>query len=253
MKIAVYSALYGQRDPINPDCLGQHHDCDRFLFTDNPDLRIDGVTVIHDPLNGLDVNRASRRQKLRPARYFPDHDWSIYLDNNASLLADPVELVGRLAENPKTGFAAYRHFLRDCAYEEAKACLLARRDTADRIKTQMAFYKQEGFPEHNGLFTGPFLIRRHDSPEWAAFGEHWFEQVLTHSRRDQLSCNYVAWKMGLELTYLDGDLRESPLVQWPAILLSNRQKDAVAHKSRLPVMKHKAKARLKRALGLKKP
>lgn len=253
MKIAIYSALYGERDPINPDCLGHRHDCDRFLFTDNPDLRIDGVTVIHDPLNGLDAPRASRRQKLRPARYFPDYDWSIYLDNNASLLADPVALVRSVAADPATGFAAFPHFLRDCAYEEAKACLLGRRDSAERIKTQMAFYKEEGFPVHHGLFTGPFLIRRHDRPDWAAFGEHWFEQVLTHSRRDQLSCNYMAWKMGLTLTYLPGDLRDNPLVKWPAINLADRKKDNLPPKSRLPVLKYKAKQRVKKALGLNKP
>lgn len=252
MKIAVYSAFYGNRDPLNPDCLGGHHDCDRFLFTDDPEVRLDGVTVIHDPLNGLDANRASRRQKLRPARYFPHYDWSIYLDNNATLLADPADLVNRLAETPGTGFAAFRHFLRDCVYEEAQACLLARRDSAERIETQMAFYRQEGFPAHGGLFAGPFLIRRHDRPDWAAHGEHWFEQVLTHSRRDQLSCNYVAWKLGLEPTYLEGDLRDNPLVRWPAIDLTRRQKDSVSAGSRGAHLKHKARTRLRQAFGLGK-
>jgi hypothetical protein len=252
MKIAIYSALYGRRDPLNPDCLGQGHGCDRFLFTDNPDLELDGVTVIHDPLNGLDTNRASRRQKLRPARYFPDYDWSIYLDNNASLLADPVALVQSIAEDPATGFAAFRHFLRDCAYDESAACIRGRRDAPDRIKAQMAFYKEEGFPAHNGLVTGPFLIRRHGNTDWDAFGEHWFEQVLTHSRRDQLSCNYVAWKMGLKPTYLEGDLRDNPLVKWPAFNLMDRKKDNIPP-TRTQRFKYKAKQRVKTALGLKKP
>lgn len=249
MKIAVYSALYGARDPLNPACLGDHHGCDRFVFTDNPDLRVEGARVIHDPLNGLDVNRASRRQKLRPERYLPDYDWSIYLDNNATLLADPAELIGELARDETAGFFAFRHFLRDCIYEEAEACLLARRDAPDRIKGQMAAYRAEGYPAHQGMLAGPFLIRRHGLPAWQAFGEHWFEQVLTHSRRDQLSGNFVAWKLGLDLRYLEEDLQDNPLVKWPAIPLSARRKDNLPPQGRLPVLKHRTRRLIRRALG----
>ena len=81
LRIVVYSALYGTRDPLNPECFGAAEYVDRVIFTDNPDLVVPGSRVVVDPVDGLDANRASRRAKLMPHRYFPDHDWSVYLDN----------------------------------------------------------------------------------------------------------------------------------------------------------------------------
>lgn len=246
MKIAVYSAFYGDRDPLNPDCLGDGAGYDRFLFTDDPGLQLPGVTVRVEPARGLDLPRASRRQKLRPARYFPDHDWSLYLDNTASLRGDPRALIERLARDGDAAFFAFPHFLRDCAYEEAEACLRGQRDSARRITEQMAAYEAAGYPRHAGLIAGTVLIRRHDRAEWNAHAEHWYEQVLTHSRRDQLSCNFTAWQMGLRIRYLEGDLRDTPLVLWPAIDARARRADTEGPKPLRRVLKGRLSRKLRK-------
>ena len=61
MSLVLYSALYGQAEPVNETVFGGFDGCRRVVFTDNPDLRLTGVEVIHDPLDGLDPARASRR------------------------------------------------------------------------------------------------------------------------------------------------------------------------------------------------
>lgn len=231
MRLAVYSALYGNRDPLNPDCMGDGAGYDRFLFTDRIAGQgltglATGIGTVQDPLMGLDAPRASRRAKLMPHRYFPEYDWSLYLDNTARLLCDPVALVtGLAAQEPAQGFFCFSHAERDCAYDEADACLRARRDDPARIRSQIGFYRAEGYPAHQGLIQGTVLIRRHGARDWATLGERWFEQILVHSRRDQLSFGYVAWKMGLQPSLLPGTLLANDIAAWPVLLPNQRHSD----------------------------
>lgn len=232
MRIVVYTALFGTREPLNPRCFDAAGSAERVIFTDNPDVEMPGATVIVDPLDGLDSNRASRRAKLMPHRFFPDHDWSIYLDNNATLLAAPEDIVGDVEGDENRAFFAFRHWLRNCAYDEADACIWALRDDPSVIASQMEFYRREGFPAKAGLVAGPFLVRRHNDPGVVRLGERWFEQVLRYSRRDQLSCNYVAWKTGVPISYFDGVLPDKSnwRVKWPAMKLEARQPDNLFRK-----------------------
>lgn len=47
--------------------------------------------------------------------------------------------------------------------------------------------------------------------------EHWFEQVLAYSYRDQLSLNPVAWLHGFFLTYIESDFLSYEFLDWPVI------------------------------------
>jgi hypothetical protein len=64
-------------------------------------------------------------------------------------------------------------------------------------------YRQQGYPEHNGLVEDNFLMRRHNEPEMIRFAEEWWKNVLEFSRRDQLSFNYVAWKLGTDFEIIN--------------------------------------------------
>jgi hypothetical protein len=228
----VYSSFFGTREPLNPRCFDAAGSINRVVFTDNPELVVEGATTVLDPLDGLDAHRASRRAKLMPHRYFPDHDWSIYLDNNATLLCDPAKIIAEVQSQQDHVFFAFRHWLRDCVYEEADACIWALRDDPTVIQAQMDFYRSQGMPRKNGLIAGSFLVRRHNDPAAIRLGERWFEQVLRHSRRDQLSCNFAAWKTGAQISYFDGLLPDeaNPFVKWPAMKLAKRQPDNMFQK-----------------------
>ncbi len=197
MTLVLYSAHYGQADPINPDVFGGYDTCRRVLFTDRTDVTLPGVEVIHDPLDGLDPARASRRAKLRPHLYFPDADWSIWIDNKSRLKRDPVEILAALRAQSGTGFFAFPHFRRDCVYQEGQTVRELGLDDHRIILERMRTYRAGGMPEHFGLIEGHFITRRHHDPDLIRFGERWFEHVLRHSRRDQISFPYLAWKLGL--------------------------------------------------------
>lgn len=203
MNLVVYSAHYGSADPLNPDVFGGFDTCRRVLFTDRDGVSLPGVEVIRDPLDGLDPARASRRGKLRPHHYFPDAEWSLWLDNKSRLKRDPVEVLAAVRAQSDADFLAFRHFRRDCVYQELQTCRENGLDDGRILKERERTYRAEGMPEHAGLIEGHFLLRRHNAPDVARFGERWFEHVLRFSRRDQISFPYLVWRLGLRYEAID--------------------------------------------------
>jgi len=214
--ITLYSSFYGQPEPFNPDIFGSArglYNC--VLFTDDQNLHVpDGISVVVDRLVGLDPNRSSRRAKLMPHRYLAETDWSIYIDNNMQILADPKCLIETLKGRREFLFAT-KHPSRECAYAEADACISAKKDDPKTIQYQMQVYRDHGFPENNGLIHCGFLVRRHNQPGFPEFGDHWFEHVLAYSRRDQLSVEFIAWKLGIKIGCLAESHNQKPLFDWP--------------------------------------
>lgn len=251
MRIVVYSALYGEREPLNPLCMGDGKlngpGYDRVLFTDRAGVDLPGVEIRQDTLTGLDPARASRRAKLRPQNYFPDHDWTLYIDNNAALTADPHAIVATLGTSAETGgFFALPHPLRRCLYQEAESCLLAGREEPEIIRRQMEVYRMAGYPADAGLTAGMFLLRRGNRPEWALQGERWFEHVLHFARRDQLSCDFTAWSLGLTVERLPGTTTENNFMRWPAFSSIDRRPNRIVAPA--PILTRATRA-IRRRLG----
>lgn len=228
-RIVLYSAYYGSPEPFNSGIFGVgigRYPC--LVFSNDASLEVPvGVTLKHDLLTGLDANRASRRAKLMPDRFLPNCEWSIYLDNNATLLADPDELIDALEAQDDHALYVTAHPKRNCVYDEADACIKMQQDSPDVIKAQVARYKTDGFPAKAGLPHCAFIVRRHHHPILPTLGLHWYEHVLAYSRRDQLSFPYVARSLGIEPEYLTPDIGPWPLFEWPVFSPKQRR-----HKSK---------------------
>ena len=202
MSLVLYSALYGRKEPLNTEVFGPFTDVRRVLFTDRDDLDFPGVEIVRLPADGLDPARASRRAKLMPHRYLTE-DWSLWLDNKSRLRRDPSEILATLqAQSPKA-FFAFRHFRRDCVYQELQTCWENGLDDYRTLKERERTYRAEGMPEHAGLIEGHFILRRHHEPSVATFGEEWFDHVCRFSRRDQISFPYLVWKRGFDYAPID--------------------------------------------------
>ena len=224
MSLVLYSALYGQAEPVNETVFGGFDGCRRVVFTDNPDLRLTGVEVIHDPLDGLDPARASRRAKLMPHRYFADAEWSIWLDNKSRLLAEPGAIIDALRAQPEANFFAFAHFRRRCVYQEGQAVWENGLDDYKTVRERMRRYRAEGMPENTGLIEGHFIVRRHNAPDVAHFGERWFEHVLRFSRRDQISFPYLVWKTGFNYALIT-ELKRKETVELTVFDRARRKTD----------------------------
>lgn len=148
----------------------------------------------YDP--GLGSRMGAVKCKFLSHLLFPDVDLVFWADGNAELVCDPLAVMEHwLAEYD---IAAPRHRHRDCIYDEARACVRLRKaqPSQEAIEAQMEQYREEGYPEHNGLAEVTVLLRRH-SPSTIRFNELWWKEVTTQSSRSQLSFDYISWKHGI--------------------------------------------------------
>jgi len=150
-----------------------------------------------------------------PHRYLSDYEWSLYIDNNITLKCNPLDILVEYQEVGETLFA-FRHHKRQCVFQEAETVIDLGYDDEFRVREQMDYYSNLGFPRDNGLISAPMLLRQHNESELAAFGEEWYEHVLRFSKRDQLAFNFIAWRRDFKFGFLNGTQPENQYMNWPA-------------------------------------
>ena len=119
----------------------------------------------------------------------------------------PVEelIATYLAEHD---LAVFDHPRRHCIYVEADACIQGGKDDPETIRDQIKRYRYEGYPPLAGLAECTVLLRRH-TERMKLFSEVWWDEISRHSRRDQLSFNYVAWKLSFTYKTLPGCVEQN--------------------------------------------
>ena len=190
-KIVVYTAVTGNYDDIivpryiNPDF-------DYICFTDNPNLFSDFWEIRQMEDLDLDEVRKARRYKILPHKYLSEYDYSIWVDSNFEITGDLKDYVHRYGVNNQ--LLAIKHELRDCLYEEKDACISQNKDSNEVMNKQIEKYRNESYPEHNGLVASGILFRNHHDSHVIKVMEDWYHEIVNHSFRDQLSFNYACWK-----------------------------------------------------------
>lgn len=199
--ITVYTAIFGDYDILrNPQ--NYNPDCRYLCFTDNPQDSDVWETVMQQRLMTTPVLDARLRKIM--IHTFIDTKYSIWLDGNLQLLENPVKVVTKYLVNHI--MALFAHCERDCVYQEAATNILMHKAPAKDIRRQVNRYRSEGYPEYNGMVETSVLIRRHTS-EVRTFSTLWWAEILQSTHRDQLSFNYVCWKLGMTYQSILGNFR----------------------------------------------
>ncbi len=199
--ITVYTAVFGGYDTL---CDVQStEDVEYVAFTDAPQPAT-GWTYLTPPLTEPGARRENRKYKIRSHKWFPSADWTIYLDGNLRLNVTPQEIIDTcLSTGSDAPLFLFRHNQRDCVYDEATVCIKLRRDDPAVINSQVDRYRADGYPSHNGLFWGGFLVRRAGCE---SFNDLWHSEVKRGSCRDQISLPYALEKSGINYYILDGEI-----------------------------------------------
>ncbi|MBE70546.1 MAG: hypothetical protein CMO07_07335 [Thalassospira sp.] len=142
---------------------------------------------------GLDLTRYSRLPKLKPHLFFPDYDYSVYIDGNARFERDPSELLEALGW---PSFAVSEHPFRSNLYDEFSECSRMGYDAPDVFERQEEKYRAEGLSDPAPLYENNLILRRHNEAKVMELGDLWFDELGKESKRDQLSLPYVCWCKG---------------------------------------------------------
>lgn len=149
----------------------------------------------------LPGRRCSKVPKILPQLYINEYEYQIYLDGSVHLIIDPELLIETLGNND---IALFRHCMRDCIYEEAAEVLKLNRDYKEDVNRAIEKYKLEGYPKNNGLVDAKVIVRK-NTDKVRNFNDSWWKIFKSYSQRDQLSFNYVAWKLGMSFSTIPGD------------------------------------------------
>lgn len=175
----VYTSIFDNYDELKPvkPAPGWKYIC----FT-NTDMKADGWEVVK-----VDKEfRINRKIKLMPHKYLPPHDISIYRDGNIELADSPDKII------EGKNYCVMIHPDRNNLQDELKACIRLKKGNEEQMTKQVEQYLSEGYPGQ-GLTSNGVIIRK-NSEQNNAINEAWWNEVLNHSGRDQLSFGYVCWK-----------------------------------------------------------
>lgn len=193
-QLVVATAIFGGYDDLKEVC-GESPNVRWVCFSDEEQKADVWQTEIIDP--GQSDRRLNAYYCKILLHRLLDAEVVLWVDANYRLLVDPEAFAKKyLAQHD---FASFRHFSRDCVYEEAEACIRFKRFTPseEAIRAQVTKYKAEGYPKDNGLIEGCVVLRRM-TPEVVDFCERWWVEALSTSTRMQISFNYMCWKLGLK-------------------------------------------------------
>lgn len=223
-RIAIYTAVIGGHDIlVEPDCVPQH--CDFFVFSDSD---VSSRIWKQKPINyhNSDQIKVARFIKLHPHLFFPDYEYSIWIDANIELTKDLTHLLEGL--DSLVSVASFPHPYRSCIYEEGASCIDMNKDSALVIQSQIQRYKSLGVPEKLGLWETCILARRHNEKSSIDLMTAWWSEIQLYSRRDQLSLPAVSFINKIKIKSLaphGADLRV-----YPGIIF--RQHNHLAKKSK---------------------
>ncbi len=197
-KVAVYTAMFGGYDHIldpviQPDNIDYYIITDRELPQESKWIKIDPETFIPQELLGDSV-LCNRWCKMHPHILFQDYEASIYLDSNLLVVSDLTPFVS-LAE--AFSVAMFKHWKRDCVYQEIEVCINDMRDTEKNLKRHEARLREQGIPERWGLVEAPVIARLHTDTRCISLMEDWWKNFITGSRRDQISLIETLWQNGI--------------------------------------------------------
>jgi hypothetical protein len=205
--IAVYTVIFNNYDELLPVReIGETTDYICFSNTELPETPPWQVRIIDLP--HPDPRFASRYFFDQSTLVLPEYEYTIMHSGNAALNVLPETLLSYL---DKTDIAAFRHPRRDNVYREARYIVKVGKDIWENIEEQIARYRSEGFPGCP-LSTCAFLIRR-NTPAIQEFEKQWWNEVVNGTHRDQVSFDYVRWKLDVKITYIPGKVFRSPIMR----------------------------------------
>lgn len=183
MKKLIYTVVTGNYDTPKGGALSKEFD--HVIFTDNPDVKLEGWKTILVPESD-DPKKLSREIKINVHKFIDGYNLFVYVDANYRIERD---LNGYIDDNFRAGFLAHNHPKRNDIYQEAKAIVRLGKDSQSVVADQVAKYKALGVKVGSGLYQNGFFIRDNTVN---GLCEAWYNEVEKYSYRDQLSLPVVA-------------------------------------------------------------
>ena len=207
-KYVVYTAICGEEavsDNLHdPETVFDDVDYIAFVDREHPDTKVwkqQKATPFSIDTKYFD-RRNAKIYKAAPHLFMSGWDMCIWHDPTHEVVMDPKEIHENFITKDQH-IALFTHESRDCVYKEAMAILGWGMDHEELVKSQMEFYKSNNYPEGNGLYECPVIVRN-NTIKTQTLGLRWWELISKFSSRDQLSMPFVLWSLNMQPVILPG-------------------------------------------------
>jgi hypothetical protein len=209
-RIVVYTCISGSYDKLK-EVSKKESNISYICFTDS-EISSDTweIRKIPEFLNYLEPTKRARCLKILPHLFLNDYDVSVWVDGAIEVLGNINELVILKLKN---NFAISKHPDRICIYQEALKIVELNKDYKEVVDKQIDKYKKMNYPEHFGLVQSGIIIRNHNEVGVIKLCELWWNELLRHSKRDQLSFNFSLWIVNIEIDILEPSIISSKYFQ----------------------------------------
>jgi len=201
-KKVVFTAIFGNYDNLKtPEYVNP--DWDYICFTDNNNIESDVFQVKYVNPRFDNTTKNARMIKLLSHLFLINYDYSLWVDGSVKLRGKNINDL--ITHNLASDYISlHNHIKRDCVYEEADACMIAKKDGMEILAKQIAAYKHDGLPESAGIFETAEIARNHRAPEVSMLNSLWWQQLDAFSIRDQIALPYVFWKHDFKNHTMEG-------------------------------------------------
>ncbi|MBO4456426.1 MAG: DUF616 domain-containing protein [Butyrivibrio sp.] len=193
-KGVVYTVITGDYDHIREPETGESG-LSYILLTDKEKPGYTGkweVRLIDNPEN-LDSVRFSRYPKMLPHIFFPDYDYSVYVDGSIVIKKDMRSFIDTYRRD--SGMLCFPHFSSNSIEDEAE--LLVERGKADKevLDKQIEDYKKSGYSSRGYIAELGCIVRDHRDEALKKVMQDWWDEYMAYDhKRDQMSFDYVCQK-----------------------------------------------------------
>jgi len=216
IKLVIYTTLLGDKEPLgNPlsDIQDTSTDLDISFVCFTDSIKLTSETWELKPINMylLSADKMCRQAKALPHEFFPEHQYSLWIDNIVKLKRLPK--AADLKTTNKFLFKLFVHSGRSNLFEEACAIHGLGYETSETVLNQIEYYsKFVNLSSVSPLSTTTVIIREHHHPSVIEFGKTWWAQILNFSKRDQLSFDFVRTQLKTTIDYFPGTKLDNDLV-----------------------------------------
>jgi hypothetical protein len=204
MKIAVYTAIFGDKDKLLvPIDYIETDNIDYFVFTDSHLLNCYPYKTMERSLKFNDFTKNAKYYKILADPILKGYDIHIWHDGNIQMIHSKINELIDLSKN--TFLTTFKHPNRNDYYSEAMTCIRVGKDHSLRILKQSLVYFFDGLPAHHGMFSTGIIVKNY-SHNAKGLLEFWWKQTEKYSRRDQLSLAYSILKTDSQVKLLEDDI-----------------------------------------------
>lgn len=252
-KYVIYTAMVGGYDEfMQPKVVDDRFDY--ILFSNDIKEERVGVWQVRPiEYTNLDNTRICRYVKTHPEELLPGYEFSIWMDSNIRIMTSYV--YERALELYDQGMliASMCHPERDCIYDEAFEVMYLRFEKENTVVDWCHKLRKENYPKHNGLYETGVMFRKHNTSLISETNVMWWDCIEKYSKRDQLSFNYVLWKLGLECGYfLDKSLNARNSEDFSIVTHKNEGKKVYSYDNKEWLLKYAYKKPYKKVIVMQR-